>query len=114
MKNNPTKNYATIGMNTVFDQMEVMHPTRQRNSADRWQYWLTQALPDFNQLYNQLVEIAGKIPRNIIFDEVNTSKNARRQKAGAFQAFGTRRCVTIVNAEATLALRKAKRERKEQ
>ena len=101
-------------MNTVFEQMEVMHPTRQRTSVGRWKFWMSQALPDLNQIYLQLLDIAGKSPRNTVFDEVNISKNARRRIAGAFQAFGTRRCVTIVTDEKTLSLRKAKRERMEQ
>merc|ERR1711981_761779 len=70
---------------------------------------ISQATP----IFNKLVEIAGKAPRNIILDQTNVYKNARRRKANAFKDFGTRRCVTIVNDEETLANRTDKREREE-
>merc|ERR1712039_806021 len=64
-------------------------------------------------IFNKLVEIAGRTPRNIILDQTNVYKNARRRKSGAFRDFGTRICVTIVNDEETLAERTEKREREE-
>merc|ERR1719424_2097790 len=87
----------------------VMNLNRQRNYADRWEELISQATP----IFNKLVEIAGKAPRNIILDQTNVYKNARRRKAAAFKDFGKRTCVTIVNDEETLAQRTEKREREE-
>jgi len=109
MEANPTKSFVLLGTNAVIDQMKVMNLNRQRNYADRWEELISQATP----IFNKLVEIAGKAPRNIILDQTNVYKNARRRKAAAFQDFGTRRCVTIVNDEETLAQRTEKREREE-
>merc|ERR1711933_211546 len=82
---------------------------RQRNYAERWEELISQATP----MFNKLVEIAGKTPRNFILDQTNVYKNARRRKATAFKEFGKRVCVCIVNDEDTLALRTEKREREE-
>lgn len=109
MEANPMKNYVLLGTNAVIDQMKVMSLTRQRNYADRWQELISQATP----IFNKLVEIAGKTPRNIILDQTNVYKNARKRKAGAFRDFGKRICVCIVNDEETLAQRTDKREREE-
>merc|ERR1719428_569982 len=109
MEANPMKNYVLLGTNAVIDQMKVMNLNRQRNYAERWQELISQATP----IFNKLVEIAGKTPRNIILDQTNVYKNARRRKAGAFRDFGKRICVTIVNDEDTLAQRTEKREREE-
>mmetsp|Transcript_20137 Transcript_20137/g.55482 ORF Transcript_20137/g.55482 Transcript_20137/m.55482 type:complete len:503 (-) Transcript_20137:305-1813(-) len=109
MEANPTKNYLLLGTNSVIDQMKVMNLGRQRNYADRWQELISQATP----IFNKLVEIAGKTPRNIILDQTNVYKSARQRKAAAFQDFGKRICVTIVNDEDTLAQRTDKREREE-
>jgi len=106
---NPLKNYVLLGTNAVIDQMKVINLNRQRNYADRWQELISQATP----IFNKLVEIAGKTPRNFILDQTNVYKNARRRKAAAFAEFGTRRCTTIVNDEDTLAVRTDKREREE-
>merc|ERR1712072_1326403 len=89
--------------------MKVVNLNRQRNYAERWEELISQATP----IFNKLVEIAGKTPRNFILDQTNVYKNARRRKAAAFKEFGTRRCVTIVNDEDTLAQRTEKREREE-
>jgi len=109
MEANPLKNYVLLGTNAVIDQMKVMNLNRQRNYADRWNELISQATP----IFNKLVEIAGKAPRNIILDQTNVYKNARTRKAAAFQDFGTRRCITLVNDEETLATRTDKREREE-
>lgn len=109
MEANPMKNYVLLGTNAVIDQMKVMNLNRQRNYADRWQELISQATP----IFNKLVEIAGKTPRNIILDQTNVYKNARRRKAGAFANFGKRICVTIINDEETLSQRTEKREREE-
>merc|ERR1740120_237801 len=109
MEANPTKNYLLLGTNAVIDQMKVMNLGRQRNYAERWQELISQATP----IFNKLVEIAGKTPRNIILDQTNVYLNARRRKAAAFREFGTRRCVTIVNDEEQLQQRTEKREREE-
>jgi len=109
MEANPLKNYVLLGTNAVIDQMKVMNLNRQRNYADRWQELISQATP----IFNKLVEIAGKTPRNIILDQTNVYKNARTRKATAFKDFGTRICMTIVNDEETLATRTDKREREE-
>jgi len=109
MDANPLKNYILLGTNAVIDQMKVMNLNRQRNYAERWEELITQATP----IFNKMVEIAGKTPRNIILDQTNVYKNARRRKAAAFRDFGTRICVTIVNDEDTLAERTSKREREE-
>merc|ERR1719486_244932 len=109
MEANPAKSYVLLGTNAVIDQMKVVNLNRQRNYAERWEELISQATP----IFNKLVEIAGKAPRNIILDQTNVYKNARRRKAGAFKEFGTRRCVTIVNDEETLAQRTEKREREE-
>merc|ERR1712151_986430 len=95
--------------NAVIDQMKVVNLNRQRNYAERWEELISQATP----IFNKLVEIAGKTPRNFILDQTNVYKNARRRKAAAFKDFGIRRCVTIVNDEDTLAQRTDKREREE-
>jgi len=109
MEANPLKNYLLLGTNSVIDQMKVMNVKRQRNYAERWQELISQATP----IFNKLVEIAGKTPRNIILDQTNVYQNARRRKAAAFGEFGTRRCVTIVNDEEQLQQRTEKREREE-
>jgi len=109
MEANPLKNYLLLGTNSVIDQMKVNNLKRQRNYADRWQELISQATP----IFNKLVEIAGKTPRNIILDQTNVYQNARRRKAAAFAEFGTRRCMTIVNDEDQLQLRTEKREREE-
>lgn len=109
MEANPQKAYVLLGTNAVIDQMKVMNLNRQRNYADRWEELISQATP----IFNKLVEIAGKTPRNIILDQTNVYPRARGRKAAAFQAFGTRICVCIVNDEATLAQRTEKREREE-
>mmetsp|Transcript_46707 Transcript_46707/g.99918 ORF Transcript_46707/g.99918 Transcript_46707/m.99918 type:complete len:497 (-) Transcript_46707:303-1793(-) len=109
MEANPLKNYLLLGTNSVIDQMKVMNIKRQRNYADRWQELISQATP----IFNKLVEIAGKTPRNIILDQTNVYQNARRRKAGSFSEFGTRKCVTIVNDEEQLQQRTEKREREE-
>eukprot|EP00401_Gymnodinium_catenatum_P028284 CAMPEP_0117530618 /NCGR_PEP_ID=MMETSP0784-20121206/38435_1 /TAXON_ID=39447 /ORGANISM="" /LENGTH=445 /DNA_ID=CAMNT_0005326965 /DNA_START=21 /DNA_END=1354 /DNA_ORIENTATION=- len=109
MEANPLKNYVLLGTNAVIDQMKVMNLNRQRNYAERWEELISQATP----IFNKLVEIAGKTPRNIILDQTNVYKNARRRKAGAFREFGTRICACIVNDEETLAQRTEKREREE-
>merc|ERR1712151_1462975 len=95
--------------NAVIDQMKVVNLNRQRNYAERWEELISQATP----IFNKLVEIAAKTPRNFILDQTNVYKNARRLKVAAFKDFGTRRCVTIVNDEDTLAQRTEKREREE-
>ena len=110
MKNNPTKNFALIEKHTVFDQMKVMNPIlsptiSQMVIQDRWH-----ALYE-EQILHKLTELAGKTPRNIILEPAHSYKRARRHQAGVFQAFGTRKCVTIVNEEKTLAQRTASRER---
>merc|ERR1719401_16901 len=109
MEANPLKNYLLLGTNSVIDQMKVMNVRRQRNYAERWQELISQATP----IFNKLVEIAGKTPRNIILDQTNVYQNARRRKASSFQEFGNRKCVTIVNDEDQLAQRTEKREREE-
>merc|ERR1719343_997589 len=86
-----------------------MNIKRQRNYHERWEELISQATP----IFNKLVEIAGKAPRNIILDQTNVYKNARSRKARAFWEYGTRRCVCIVNDEETLAQRTEKREREE-
>merc|ERR1719263_2248131 len=107
MDANPAKSYVLLGTNAVIDQMKVMSLNRQRNYAERWEELISQATP----IFNKLVELAGKTPRNIILDQTNVYKNARTRKAGAFRDFGTRICCTIVNDEDTLAQRTEKRER---
>eukprot|EP00929_Paragymnodinium_shiwhaense_P109149 TRINITY_DN754_c1_g1_i2.p1 TRINITY_DN754_c1_g1~~TRINITY_DN754_c1_g1_i2.p1 ORF type:complete len:480 (-),score=107.02 TRINITY_DN754_c1_g1_i2:208-1566(-) len=109
MENNPLKNYCLLGTNDVIDQMKVMNLNRQRNYAERWDELITQATP----ILNKLVEIAGRTPRNIILDQTNVYKNARRRKAATFSEFGKRVCVTIVNDERSLAQQTEKREREE-
>jgi heterogeneous nuclear ribonucleoprotein U-like protein 1 len=109
MEANPLKNFMLLGTNAVIDQMKVMGVGRQRNYADRWQELISQATP----IFNKLVEIAGKTPRNFILDQTNVYKNARQRKAAAFKDFGKRVCVTIVNDEEQLAYRTDKREREE-
>eukprot|EP00928_Gymnodinium_smaydae_P071831 TRINITY_DN55313_c0_g1_i1.p1 TRINITY_DN55313_c0_g1~~TRINITY_DN55313_c0_g1_i1.p1 ORF type:complete len:514 (-),score=94.72 TRINITY_DN55313_c0_g1_i1:180-1637(-) len=109
MEANPLKNYVLLGTNAVIDQMKVMNLNRQRNYAHRWEELISQATP----IFNKLVEIAGKTPRNFILDQTNVYKNARRRKAAAFADFGTRVCCTIVNDEEQLAKRTEKREREE-
>lgn len=109
MEANPLKNYLLLGTNSVIDQMKVMNVKRQRNYAERWQELISQATP----IFNKLVEIAGKTPRNMILDQTNVYQNARRRKASSFADFGTRRCVTIVNDEDQLQQRTEKREREE-
>merc|ERR1719277_2846739 len=109
MEANPLKNYVLLGTNAVIDQMKVMNLNRQRNYAERWQELISQATP----IFNRLVEMAGRTPRNFILDQTNVYKNARQRKAAAFKDFGTRTCVTIVNDEETLAQRTDKREREE-
>jgi len=109
MDANPTKSYVLLGTNAVIDQMKINNLNRQRNYAERWDELISQATP----IFNKLVEIAGKAPRNIILDQTNVYKNARTRKVTAFQDFGTRKCITIVNDEDTLAERTQKREREE-
>lgn len=109
MEANPLKNYVLLGTNAVIDQMKVMNLNRQRNYAERWEELISQATP----IFNKLVEIAGKTPRNIILDQTNVYKNARRRKAAAFKDFGTRKCVVLVNDTETLMQRTEKREREE-
>eukprot|EP00928_Gymnodinium_smaydae_P060791 TRINITY_DN4458_c1_g1_i1.p1 TRINITY_DN4458_c1_g1~~TRINITY_DN4458_c1_g1_i1.p1 ORF type:complete len:490 (-),score=122.74 TRINITY_DN4458_c1_g1_i1:237-1706(-) len=109
MEANPIKNYVLLGTNAVIDQMKVVSLNRQRNYAERWEELISQATP----IFNKLVEIAGKTPRNIILDQTNVYKNARKRKAAAFRDFGTRIACTIVNDEETLAQRTDKREREE-
>merc|ERR1719188_431415 len=109
MEANPLKNYVLLGTNAVIDQMKVMNLNRQRNYAERWEELIAQATP----VFNKLVEIAGRTPRNFILDQTNVYRNARRRKLGAFQDFGTRRCIAIVNDEEQLAERTEKREREE-
>jgi len=109
MEANPLKNYVLLGTNAVIDQMKVMNLNRQRNYHERWEELISQATP----IFNKLVEIAGKTPRNFILDQTNVYQNARRRKAASFQDFGKRICVTIVNDEETLATRTDKREREE-
>merc|ERR1711865_1088430 len=65
MEANPTKSFVLLGTNAVIDQMKVMNLNRQRNYADRWEELISQATP----IFNKLVEIAGKAPRNIILDQ---------------------------------------------
>merc|ERR1719316_1565686 len=89
--------------------MKVVNLNRQRNYAERWEELISQATP----IFNKLVEIAGKTPRNIILDQTNVYVNARRRKAKAFSNFGTRTCVCIVTDDDTLAVRTEKREREE-
>jgi len=109
MEANPQKSYVLLGTNAVIDQMKVMNLTRQRNYAQRWEELMSQATP----VFNKLVEIAGNAPRNVILDQTNVYRNARRRKAGAFFNFGTRICVTIVTDDEVLAQRTQKREREE-
>merc|ERR1712012_494633 len=80
MEANPQKSYVLLGTNAVIDQMKVMNLTRQRNYAQRWEELMSQATP----VFNKLVEIAGNAPRNVILDQTNVYRNARRRKAGAF------------------------------
>merc|ERR1719401_1874352 len=109
MEANPRKNYVLLGTNAVIDQMKVMNMKRQRNYAERWEELISQATP----IFNKLVEIAGKTPRNFILDQTNVYKNARQRKAASFKDFGKRIGVTLVNDEETLAVRTEKREREE-
>merc|ERR1719262_518691 len=109
MEANPAKSYVLLGTNSVIDQMKVVNLNRQRNYAERWEELISQATP----IFNKMVEIAGKTPRNFILDQTNVYKNARRRKAAAFKEFGKRTCVTIVNDEEVLAQRTEKREREE-
>jgi len=109
MEANPEKNYVLLGTNAVIDQMKVINLNRQRNYAERWEELISQATP----IFNKLVEIAGKTPRNIILDQTNVYLNARRRKAAAFRDFGQRVCCCIVTDEETLAVRTEKREREE-
>ena len=80
MADNPTKNYALVGLNTVFDQLEATHSSMPRNPFGRWNGYFSQA----NHIFHQLLKIAGKHPRNIILD-------AREVDETRLQAFGTRR-----------------------
>ena len=107
MKNNPEKDYAHIGISTVVDQMEGKRFQRQQTSVDRWKTMARQATP----VFRQLIGLAGKNPRNIILDDTHVSKDGRRRRAGAFQDFGTRRCVTIVNTVQMLGDRAQKQAR---
>merc|ERR1719262_943663 len=107
MEANPAKSYVLLGTNSVIDQMKVVNLNRQRNYAGRWEELISQATP----IFNKMVEIAGKTPRNFILDQTNVYKNARRRKTSSFQNFGIRRCVTMVTDEETLQQRTEKRER---
>ena len=86
MADNPTKNYALVGLNTVFDQLEATHSSMPRNPFGRWNGFYSQA----THIFHQLVEIAGKHPRNIILD-VGDVDEIRSQRTDPFKAFGTRR-----------------------
>ena len=107
---NPTKNYTHIGIDTVIDQMEgKLFHTTPHSDKKNWPELISLATP----IINQLIEIAGQSNRNIILDQTNVSQRARRTKANVFRDYGTRRCVTIVNKDETLAQRTEKREREE-
>ena len=91
-------NYTILGTNQVIDQMKVLGLKRNRNYAERWDELISQATP----VFNKLVDIASKTPRNIILDQTNVYPRARQRKAQNFWKFGTKRCICIVNDEAIL------------
>ena len=101
MEKYPAKNHVLLGSNTVLDQMAGRKLPRQQHHANKMK-----AVPTLTKL----IDLAGKTPRNIILD-ADLGPKERRQTASALQAFGTRRCVTIVNNDVTQAHRSAQQER---
>ncbi|KYF45062.1 SPRY domain-containing protein, partial [Toxoplasma gondii ARI] len=108
---NPRKSFVLLGTNAVIDQMRVMGVKRQSNYAERWEELMTTATSVFNTLIERAS--SGAVPRNVIIDQTNVFKNARRRKVQPFREWGVRRAVTIVTDERTLQQRTAKREREE-
>ncbi|CBZ51182.1 putative SPRY domain-containing protein [Neospora caninum Liverpool] len=108
---NPRKSFVVLGTNAVIDQMRVMGVRRQSNYAERWEELMSTATSVFNALIDR-ASSAG-VPRNVIIDQTNVFKNARRRKVHFFREWGVRRAVTIVTDEPTLQQRTAKREREE-
>ncbi|PFH32052.1 SPRY domain-containing protein [Besnoitia besnoiti] len=107
----PRKSYVVLGTNAIIDQMRVMGVKRQQNYASRWDELMSTATSVFNALVG--IASSGRVPRNVIIDQTNVFRNARRRKVQPFYAWGIRRAVTIVTDEATLQQRTAKREQEE-
>ena len=109
MQRHPRKSYLLLGTNAVIDQMKVMGLNRQRAYAERWQELITQATP----VFNKMVDLAAKTPRNFILDQTNVFPKARERKLKNFMSFGTRKCICIVNDDETLEHRTQKTQREE-
>lgn len=82
-RQNPAKSYVLLGTNAIIDQMRVVGVKRQANYAERWEELMSTATAAFNAL----VDIAGsgRVPRNIIIDQTNVFRNARRRKVQPFR-----------------------------
>eukprot|EP00920_Eleutheroschizon_duboscqi_P030094 GHVT01072990.1.p1 GENE.GHVT01072990.1~~GHVT01072990.1.p1 ORF type:complete len:785 (-),score=73.81 GHVT01072990.1:314-2668(-) len=109
----PAKNYVVLGTNALIDQMKVVGIRRQGNYAERWQELITTATP----LFNRLVEMASRgeiqVPRNVILDQTNVYKGARRRKAAQFAPWGIRRAICLVTDSHTLEQRRDKQRKEE-
>jgi len=105
---NPLKNYVLLGVDSVIEQMRL-NLSGDKTFAGRWPELLKQATP----IFNLLVDIAGKTPRNVILDQTNVYRQGRRRKAAPFKSFGRRVCMTMVNTEDVLAVRTENRQHEE-
>lgn len=87
MENNATKSYVLLGTNAIIDQMKVMGLKRHANYAARWEELMSTA----TVVFNKLVAYAGsgRVPRNIIIDQTNVFKMARRRKVEPFAGENT-------------------------
>lgn len=100
----PEKRYVLLGTNLALDQMKVPGLARKHNYGERFERLMDRA----TGIFNTLLAMASRIPRNYIIDQTNVFKNARKRKLKPFANFHKIAVVVFPKPE-ELKLRSEKR-----
>ncbi|XP_031392741.1 heterogeneous nuclear ribonucleoprotein U-like protein 1 isoform X2 [Punica granatum] len=104
IQDHPEKRYVLLGTNLILDQMKVPGLYRKQNYGERFDRLMDKA----TAIYNTLLPLAAKTPRNFIIDQTNVYKSARTRKLKPFSSF-QKIAVVIFPRPEELKLRSQKR-----
>ncbi|GJP55452.1 hypothetical protein CLOM_g14396 [Closterium sp. NIES-68] len=79
----PDRRYVVLGTDLVLDLMKVPGMQGKQGYGQRWAH----LMPVASQVFGELLERAGKVPRNYIVDQTNVYAAARRRKLRPFEGF---------------------------
>ncbi|KAJ0735061.1 putative heterogeneous nuclear ribonucleoprotein U, SPRY [Helianthus annuus] len=83
VNDHPEKRYILLGTNLVLDQMKVPGLLRKQNYGERFDRLMDRA----TAIFNTLLARASKRPCNLIIDQTNVYKSARKRKLAPFTNF---------------------------